>query len=612
MCTPESFSRRSFLKSASLALASAADSRFWLPRAASAAQYPLDEFTYADVALSSEPHERQLSESQAVLMSLSEDSLLKPLREMSGQPAPGDELGGWYLYNPDYDFRKDDAGFAPAATFGQWVSALARGYAINGSQATRERILRLNRLYAKTISGDFYDRNRFAAYCYDKIVCGLIDSYRYAADPDAFAILNRTTDVATPHLPGKAIEHDVPWRTGKDESWTWDESYTISENLFLAYRFGAGGRYKALGKDYLDDIYYDPLSENRSNFEGRHAYSHVNSLCSAMQAYLTLGSEKHLRAATNAFAFLSAQSFATGGWGPDEMLRAPGSEEVFASLSNTHNSFETPCGAYAHFKLARYLLRVYRDPRYGDSMERVMYNTILGAKPLAADGRTFYYADCNFDGHKVYSNHRWPCCSGTFPQIAADYRICAYFHDERGVYVNLYLPSALRWSHGSSKVSLKQTGNYPFDSQTQFTLELSKSAEFTLNLRIPAWAAGASVSVNGKRDASPIVPGTFASLHREWKSGDRVELELPLKTRLEAINDRHRDVVALLSGPLVLFAINDSEPSVTSSQLLATKKVSTQRWQAETASGPLTFLPFIAIDAERYSTYLKVCGDPEI
>src|SRR5690349_10286196 len=122
-----------------------------------------------------------------------------------------------------------------------------------------------------------------------------------------------------------------------------------------------------------------------------------------MQAYLMLGSEKHLRAATNGFAFLSAQSFATGGWGPDETLRAPGSDDVFASLSNTHSSFETPCGAYAHFKLTRYLLRVYRDSRYGDSMERVMYNTILGAKPLEADGRTFYYADCNFGGHKVYS-----------------------------------------------------------------------------------------------------------------------------------------------------------------------------------------------------------------
>jgi len=603
-----SISRRKFLLESSAALAGAASSRLWFPTRAAAAlaQPALTEFEYGDVVLSGELHERQLQNSLDVLMNLSEDSILKPLRQMSGQPAPGDELGGWYLYNPDYDFRKDEAGFAPAAPFGQWVSALARAYAIHPSPAIREKILRLNRLYAQTITGDFYDKNRFPAYCYDKIVCGLIDSHKYVADPDAYAILNRTTEVAAPHLPGKAIEHDVPWRMGKDESWTWDESYTISENLFLAYQQGAGERYKALGSAYLDDTYYDPLADNRSNLNGRHAYSHVNSLCSAMQAYLTLGSEKHLRAATNGFAFLNAQSFATGGWGPDELLRAPGSDDVFTSLSNTHSSFETPCGAYAHFKLTRYLLRVYRDSRYGDSMERVMYNTILGALPLQPDGRTFYYADCNFDGHKVYSKNRWPCCSGTYPQIAADYRVSAYFRDPQGVYVNLYIPGSLQWKQGRASVTLTQATAYPYDSQIQLNVSTPRRAEFALRLRIPLWATGASISVNGKRIATPVTPGTFATIQREWKSGDRVELELPFTLRLEPINDQHPDVAALLSGPLVLFALNDSAPSITRSQLLAAKKVATSRWQSETASSPLTFLPFTAINNEPYSAYLQV------
>ena len=96
---------------------------------------------------------------------------------------------------------------------------------------------------------------------------------------------------------------------------------------------------------------------------------------------------------------------------------------------------ETPCGSYVHFKLTRYLLRVTRDSRYGDSMERVMYNTVLGAKPLLADGSTFYYSDCNFHGHKIYHNARWPCCSGTMPQVVADYRINTYFWDAGGGYM---------------------------------------------------------------------------------------------------------------------------------------------------------------------------------
>ena len=156
-------SRRAFLRTASLTAAAATTPHLRVPGFGGPAnsQPPLQEFGYGDVAISSELHERQLRESQAVLMELSEDSLLKPLRAMAGQPAPGPELGGWYLYKPDYDFRKDDAGFAPAATFGQWVSALARGYAISPSPAVRDKVLRLNRLYAQTISGDFYEKNRF-------------------------------------------------------------------------------------------------------------------------------------------------------------------------------------------------------------------------------------------------------------------------------------------------------------------------------------------------------------------------------------------------------------------------------------------------------------------
>ena len=539
-------------------------------------------------------------------MGLSEDSLLKPFRQMVGQPAPGDELGGWYQYDAHNQDHLFETGFAPGCTFGQWVSALARSYAIDRSPATREKVMRLNRLYAKTIGGDFYENTRFPAYSYDKLVLGLIESHKYVGDPDALAILEQTTKTALPHLPGKAIEHGQNWRPGKekDESYSWDESYTISENLFLAYRYGAGEKYRALGVQYLDDLYYDPLAEGHSNLEGRHAYSHVNSLCSAMQAYLTVGSEKHLRAAKNGFDFVAAQSFATGGWGADETLRAPGSPEVYKSLTGSHSSFETPCGSYAHFKLTRYLLRVTRDSRYGDSMERVMYNTVLGSLPLEADGRTYYYSDYNFKGRKVYHKERWACCSGTLPQVATDYRINTYFRDARGVHVNLYIPSTLKWTQGGAQVELTQQSAYPYDAHVQFEVKVSQPVEFAVNLRIPAWAAGASVSVNGKREAATA--GRFARLQQQWKTGDRIDLELPMTARLEAIDPQHADTVALLVGPLVLFAMTDSEPRVTRAQLLAAKRNAGQSWQVQAAGGPLKMLPFTAIGDEAYTTYLRV------
>ena len=612
-------SRRRFLQASSLAAAAAAATRgtwgkmAWGTEISGAA--PLAEFDYGDVLMSSELHENQLRETHAVLMELSEDSLLKPFRQMSGMPAPGDDLGGWYTYDPHYDYRKNfDVGFAPACTFGQWVSALARTYAITGDEATRDKVLRLNRLYAQTISADFYVKNRFPAYTYDKLLLGLLDSHTYVKDPQAMAILEQTTNTALPNLPGHAVEHNVRWRMDKpadDESWTWDESYTMPENLFLAYKRGAGQRYYDLGIQYLDDkTWFDPLSRNENVLNGRHAYSYVNSLSSAMMAYLVAGSEKHLRAGQNGFAMVRDQSYATGGWGPDEMLRAPGSNDVYESLAKTHASFETPCGSYAHFKLTRYLLRVTRNAHYGDSMERMMYNTVLGAKPLEENGKAFYYSDYNFDGERVYHVSSWPCCSGTLPQVAADYRINTYFRGPQAVYVNLYLPSTLRWKENGVVLSLTQEGDYPYEDHVTFTVTSSRPTELALHFRIPQWAEGATIFVNGTRQKGLAVPGQFAIIKREWTTGDRVEVDLPLKMRLEAIDARHSDTVALVRGPLVLMAVKkaqaDPGPKVTRQQLLAATRVSERQWQVSSASGPLTMLPFTSVGSRPYTTYVKV------
>jgi uncharacterized protein len=611
-------SRREFLQSSSWAAAAIAGGGLrsraaWGDEAHLAA--PLEEFGYGDVLMASEPHEAQLMNTHTVLMALNEDSLLKPFRQMSGMPAPGEDLGGWYTYNPDYDYRKGfDEGFAPGCTFGQWVSALARVYAITGEDATREKVLRLNRLYAETITPDFYIKNKFPAYTYDKLLLGLIDSHAYVKDPQALAILEHTTNTALPHLPGHAVEHDHPWRADKDpndQEWNWDESYTMPENLFLAYKRGAGQRYFDIAQQYLDDkTWFDPLSRNENVLAGRHAYSYVNSLSSAMMAYMVAGSEKHLRAAQNAFAMLLAQSYATGGWGPDEQLRAPGSEDLYKSLTNTHHTFETPCGSYAHFKVTRYLLRVTRDSRYGDSMERTMYNTVLGALPLEENGKNFYYADYNFDAQRVYKEARWACCSGTLPQVAADYRINTYFHGPRAVYVNLYIPSTLRWTENGAALSLTQEGEYPYEGRVAFTVTGSQPTELALNFRIPAWADGAEIFVNGARQKAPAEPGQFAAVRREWRTGDRVELDLPLKMRLEPIDAQHADTVALMRGPLALMAVKEEQagalPKVTREQLLAARRVSEREWQVDSANGPVAMLPFTWLGSRPYTTYVKL------
>ncbi|HEX5235527.1 MAG TPA: beta-L-arabinofuranosidase domain-containing protein [Silvibacterium sp.] len=610
--------RRHFLQSASLALAAL----YSRPLLFADAPSFIEEFGYGDVTLAPGRAQTQFEQTHSVLMSLNEDSLLKPWRLRAGLPAPGPELGGWYDEVPLSKTPSGGHGFAPGHAFGQWISALSRGYAVDGDARTRARVERLLALYRPAISGRFYKNFRFPAYDYDKMVIGLIDAHQFAHLPQALPILDETTDAASPHLPPHALDRDAPqiaWRASVGDStapdYGWDESYTLPENLFLAWQRGAGVRYRDMaGRYLLDRTYFDPLSENRNVLADHHAYSFCNALSSAMQAYISTGSRKHLLAAKNAFEMIaSGESFATGGWGPNESFSAPGSGKLYESLSHTHAGFETPCGSYAHFKLTRYLLRVTRDGRYGDSMERVFYNTVLGAKRLEQDGHAFYYSDYNFSAQRTYFPDAWPCCSGTLTQVAADYRILPYFHQGDALYVNLYLPSTLRWTNpDGAQVRFTQLTEYPLDGRIQMHLSLSHPSTFAVRLRIPSWTSepGVAIRVNGNRVIAPTTTG-FAELRRKWNNGDRIELELPLPMRLEPIDRQHPDTVALMRGPLVLFAVTESAPKITRRQLLAArhaagKEIDKSAWYAQSDSGPLKLVPFTALGEERYTTYLNV------
>ncbi len=609
-------SRRTFIKSGAVASAATLALRAGLSKADPAAQVAitpkLSQFEYADVKLLDGPMLDQFNQNHALFMSLDDDRLLKPFRKRAGLPAPGEDMGGWYNDSPDYDPPKNMTGYIAGHSFGQYLSGLARAYAITGSKPTQEKVQRLVRGFAPTVSGKFYVGYPLPAYTFDKTNCGLIDAHQFAGDPTALAVLNHATDAVLPFLPKKALTREEMCALPHPNiSFCWDESYTLPENLYLAYRRGAGPRFRDLATRYLqDDTYFNPLAAGENVLPGLHAYSHVNALSSASQAYLVLGSEKHLRAARNGFEFVrTTQSFATGGWGPDETFRKPGSGDMGASLTKTHSSFETPCGSYGHFKITRYLMTISGDSRYGDSMEKVLYNTILGAKPTTQDGHTFYYSDYNNSGSKFYHQDKWPCCSGTFPQVAADYGISSYLRSPEGVYVNLYVPSVLSWRQNGASCKLTQRTQYPYTPETSLEFETSRPESFAVYLRVPAWAGRKStVAVNGKPFAAELKPGTFVPIRRTWKTGDRVEFTLDMPMQLEAVDPQHPNTLALLQGPLTLFAIGDQASPVTRAQLLSAKQTATgsSEWKIASDRGAMRLKAFPAIQNEKYRLYHEV------
>lgn len=578
---------------------------------------PLKEFLYGQIDFEAGVHQAQLEQTHGVLMGLDEDSLLKPFRARAGFDAPGAELGGWYSSD----------GYVPGHTFGQWISALSRYYAITGDSQTRAKVDRLVEAFKETVEpeGKFYRKYHFLAYSYDFLACGLADAHQFAHQTNALAVLAASTRVVSQHLSGKAVEMRIDPKRDPDEHCL-DHNYVLPENQLIAWQRGGDSAHLQMAQQYMLDEFFDPLARGENILGGLQAYTHVNALSSAAKAYLVLGDEKYLHAAKNGFAYVDAQSYTTGGWGPNEVFllssedaeykyKLPEFKSLGESIGKTCRHFETSCGAYSHFKLTRYLLRITKDSVYGDSMERVMYNTVLGAKPLRTNGQSFYYSDYSPGARKVYftgaegiAPGEWPCCSGTLPQIAADYRISTYFHDENGVFVNLYIPSTLRWKQRSTDVCLRQSGQYPSEGRISLRITAGNSSSFTLRLRIPVWARNPSICVNGKKISSPVIPGTFTALHREWKSGDEIELELPSSLELKPVDSRQPNVVSLVHGPVVLFAIAHDTPMLSRKELLSARRTSSgaDEWVVKTDSGSLRFLPWWLITDEQYSTYLTV------
>ena len=609
--------RRTFVKTFTGA-AALAGARFPFPAWADAGvtmagHADLSQFPYGSVRLLDGPMKRQFDDHHSLFLHLDDDRLLKVFRQVAGLPAPGEDMGGWYDLT-GFDLAKGDFhGFIAGHSFGQYVSGLARAYAVTGSEATRDKVNRLVKGYAATLDDKvtFLDGYRLPAYTYDKLSCGLIDAHEFAHDPMAMDVHEKLTRGAMAYLPEKALSRaEQRARPHKDESYTWDETYTLPENLFLAYQRSGKSFYRDLAKRFLeDDAYFGPLSEGKDVLPGEHAYSHMNAFSSAMQAYLTLGSEKHLQAAKNGFEMVSSQSYVTGGWGPNEAFVEPNSGQLGESVAQTHASFETPCGSYAQFKITRYLLRVTKDARYGDSMERVLYNTILGAKPIQPEGWSFYYSDYAATGKRVYYKDKWPCCSGTLPQVAADYHVSIYLRAPDGVYVNLFTPSALSYEMNGARLTLEQQTAYPFSDQVELRVSASQPSEHTVYLRIPGWVAkDPIVAVNGERVAVVAKPGEFAAIRREWKNGDRVRLELPMSLRLEAVDTQHPNLVALMRGPLVLIALADSQPEFDRDAVLkaAASNNPNGDWLTTSKDGTTVVMrPFMSIQDENYSTYVR-------
>lgn len=564
----------------------------------------LQPFHYQEVTLTGGPLATQAQVAREFFLAIPNDDMLNGFRLRAGLPAPGKPMGGWY----------DPEDFAGGCHFGQWISALARDYANTGDPRFKDKVAQMVHGFHETIAPDGFFfasvkiSTNWPCYTYDKNCAGMRDAYLLAGNSEALTVLKTMTDWAYKNMPRRQ-----------------DEWYTLPENLYNCFRLTGDPRYLEMAHTYdYSQEYYDLFAKGVNAFTPqRHAYSHINTLCSAASIYEATGDPKYFRAISNAWAFLTGtQMYASGGWGPNEHFVLAGQGALAASIPFAQtdwnfrtrsgdyvNSFETPCGSYANLVLDRYLLHFTGDPKYGDNLERVLLNTMLAALPMQPDGRTFYYSDYHPGAHKQYFPAAWPCCSGTYAEVTADYPLNIYFHDDHDLYVNLFTPSQVRWKHGESLVSVEQTADCLQTDTAAFVTHLAKPTRFALKVRVPQWAAQpATVRVNGRVVHATGTPGTFLSLSRRWQEGDKAAVTFPKSLRFESVDAQTPQLAALMYGPILLVALAEGEVHLQGDPANPSEWIQRQEGTSltfRTADGQV-FRPLYELQAEHYTTYCRV------
>jgi uncharacterized protein len=556
----------------------------------------LSEFPYGSVELTGGPLKEQYDRIHAGYLALDNDRLLKVYRERAGLPAPGTAMGGWY--------GRD--GFVPGHSLGQYISGLARIGATTGDPACSAKVAELVSGFAATLGPKDQSfagpnaENVWPCYILDKHLAGLIDAYSLSGVSQARELLPRVFRGALPYIPERGRD-----RIGKKDP-PYDETYVLPESLFSAHELtGDRAFYDRAVAYLLDRDFFDPLADGEDVLPGRHAYSHVIALSSAGKARLVLGDDKYLRAMVKASELLkTTQQYATGGWGPNETFIEPHKGQLFDSLSSTVDHFETPCGSYAAIKLARYLLRATGDARYGDGLERVLFNGTLAAKEPDSDGDYPYYSTYGAGAQKVFYPKKWPCCSGTLVEGVADYVKNIYFRASDGIAVVLYVPSRVKWMERGTAVTLTQETPLPLSGTVQLHISCAAPVAFAIKLRIPSWMASKpTLNVNGKATGLEERSG-FATINRHWKSGDTLTLELPQAFRMEPIDDKHPETAALLRGPLVYVERDPvTELKLPNLDALQSAGEISGAYLSQTGGRTRTFVPFYLIHDETYTMY---------
>jgi DUF1680 family protein len=561
------------------------------------------------------------------LQSIPVDRLARSFRLQAGLASSAAPLGGWE--KPDCELRGHFSG-------GHYLSAAAFAYASEGDEVLKARgdelVAQLAACqqpngYLSAFPESFFDRLSSGQkvwapfYTIHKIQAGMLDMYRYAGNQQALTVATGIGNWTVRWLNGFSdteLAHILKTEYGG-----------MNDSMYELYAITGNSRYMDAAHRFDQASLFDPLAAHRDELQGLHSNTQIPKIIGAARRYELTGDPRYRRIAEFFWETVTTQrTYATGGSSNDEFWKTgPGDLKGQLGLYAAEC-----CVAYNLLKLTRHVYAWNGDPRAFDYYERTLYNARLGTQD--ANGMKLYYYSLQPGGNKLYNSPTdsfW-CCTGSGAEEFARFNDSIYFREGKDLYVNLFIPSELNWPE--EQLTLRQETAFPREPVTRLTLALKTPAYRAIHLRIPQWIGpDAAVRVNGETLDVFASPGSYLTLRREWRNGDRIELDLPMQLYTEALpgDDAQR---AVLYGPLVLAARLGSagltqsmqysgydaapvpepkpqpSPTILASAAhdvswMRVRSASELSFEATTPQGKVAVAPLNHIHAERYAIYWK-------
>jgi DUF1680 family protein len=481
------------------------------------------------------------------LHTLDSDRLLHTFRLAAGLPSRAPQLGGWE--RPDIELR--------GHFMGHYLSACGLMYGSTGDELLKAK--------ARAIVGELWKCQRANGggwlsafppefmqrlkerlpvwapfYTLHKIMAGLLDVHEHCGDAQALEIVLGMAGWVRKWAGG----------LGDDEMARVLEVEYGGMNELLYNLHGVTGdlAHADLAHRFDHARIFDPLAEGRDELRGEHANTQLAKVLGAARRYELTGEERYRRLVEFFWQQVALhRSYCTGGTSNAQRWRT-GPGTLARELSSTTQEC---CCTYNMLKLTRHLFAWNPEARYADFYERAFFNGILGTMN-PADAMTTFYVPLESGYWKLFSlpfDSFW-CCTGTGVESFAKLGDSVFFHDEGGLYVNLFVPARLHWPEKG--LLLRQETRFPDEDQVRLEFQCERPVALSLRIRVPYWATrGIAVKINGEPQEAPAKPASYWAVERVWKTGDRLEASLPMKVHAHPMPD-DPTVQAFMYGPLVL------------------------------------------------------------